>query len=586
MQTGYQVIAKDGQEYGPLDRDTIQRWYYEGKLDQNSRVYEPGQHKFRLKEVFDLTVWNNPALIEQAAAASTANPEFKPRVMSELVGEEDRQPTPGMFAAGILLIVNGVMGMLAIALVLTGLLAGIGEPRGYIVPIIDMIVAVGLLRGNEKFRKWGLVRAVLGGGFYFLSALGATLSSNSLSASSSGVSFATIAGSLEVVFQLIFCAGIAALLWGDWPSKIRVGIGVAAVMVAWSGIITTSVVSEFVTGYNERTQLAKSTVANNSLDDTSLGISAVLPDGWVFLTKDNPIAPVADAAMIAVHNASGCYATLLVEPDILGGATPDEYLSMVLENRQKATPTMTELGRADVAFGGHDGRRLDTSWSSGGSKLRGFSTACKAGRSYYMLTGWCLDSSVAKALPAFQSLESVFVVGPRPATAPVEIGSESEDDYYELVFFIEEHKKLSDDTQRLVARGTHDGVEVGLEIGLGSTWREGSLAPGVVTYTGGATYRSLGATSDSFVQALDEIFETTLSPNRMKDEVHFSAVSLQGDPRDLGKGPVNLKLFFESGPKNRGAELFINIDLKMRRVYLSEKDPEYRAAIIKALRSN
>ena len=55
MQTGYQVIAKDGHEYGPLDRDTIQRWYYEGKLDQNSRVYEPGQHKFRLKEVFDLT---------------------------------------------------------------------------------------------------------------------------------------------------------------------------------------------------------------------------------------------------------------------------------------------------------------------------------------------------------------------------------------------------------------------------------------------------------------------------------------------------------------------------------------------------
>jgi hypothetical protein len=40
MQTGYLVIAKDGKEYGPLDRDTIQQWYHEGRLDQNSRVYE------------------------------------------------------------------------------------------------------------------------------------------------------------------------------------------------------------------------------------------------------------------------------------------------------------------------------------------------------------------------------------------------------------------------------------------------------------------------------------------------------------------------------------------------------------------
>ena len=75
-----------------------------------------------------------------------------------------------------------------------------------------------------------------------------------------------------------------------------------------------------------------------------------------------------------------------------------------------------------------------------------------------------------------------------------------------------------------------------------------------------------------------------LSPNRMKSEVVFSAVSLEGDPRDLEKGPVNLKLFFESRSENR--ELFTNIDLKMRRLYVSEKDPEYREAIIKALRTS
>ncbi len=91
METGYLVVAKDGKEYGPLDRDTIQRWYFEGRLDQNSKVYEPGEHEFRLKDLFDLTVWNNPALIARAASASTAEPSFTPRMMSELAGEEDHQ---------------------------------------------------------------------------------------------------------------------------------------------------------------------------------------------------------------------------------------------------------------------------------------------------------------------------------------------------------------------------------------------------------------------------------------------------------------------------------------------------------------
>src|SRR5712691_9142618 len=146
MQTGYLVIAKDGHEYGPLNRDTVQQWYHEGRLDQNSRVYEPGKHRFRLKEMFDLTVWNNPALVTEAAAAAAAEPAFVPKMMSELTGEQDRQPTPGMFAAGILLIINGVIGLLLIGLILTGQVPGLGQPRGYIVPIIDLIVAAGLIR--------------------------------------------------------------------------------------------------------------------------------------------------------------------------------------------------------------------------------------------------------------------------------------------------------------------------------------------------------------------------------------------------------------------------------------------------------
>src|SRR5262245_18157354 len=239
MPTSYLVMAKDGKEYGPLDRDTIQRWYFEGRLDQNSKVYEQGGHKFRLKEMFDLTVWNNPALIEQAASAATAPVEFKPKTIAELAGVEDHQPTPGMFAAGILLVINGVMGLLVIGLVMIGSLSGFNQPRGYIVPIIDLIVAVGLIRGNEKYRKWGLARAVIGGIFTLLAAVGAALATSSNSPALFEFSVSSVWGVIEVIFQLVFCAGIAALLWGDWPSKLRVGVGVAAVLVAWSGTFTT-----------------------------------------------------------------------------------------------------------------------------------------------------------------------------------------------------------------------------------------------------------------------------------------------------------------------------------------------------------
>ena len=579
MQTGYLVIARDGQEYGPLDRDTIQQWYHEGRLDKNSKVYEPGQHEFRLKEMFDLTVWNNPALIAQAASASTAEPSFKPKMMSELAGEVDRQPTPGMFAAGILLIINGVMGLLVIGLILTGQVADFGQPRGYIVPIVDLIVAVGLIRGNEKYRKWGLVRAVLGGLFV----LGVSVSTLSTSAATS---VTPVSGWIEAIFQLVFCAGIAALLWGDWPSKMRVGVGVAAVLVAWSGVITTSVVSGVVAGFKENAEIAKYSVGTATFEDNLLGVSARMPEGWALLTKENPIVPVSDATLIAIHKDAGCFAALLVEADTLGGTSADGYLTLVLQNRQKTTPTMKELGRLDVDFGGHPGRRLDTTWTDGGKKFRGFTTACKAGHSYYLLAGWCLDGAFSSAFPAFQSLEGEFEVGPRALTEPPEIASESEEDFYDLVFFIQEHKTLSDGVQTILARGLHEGTPVGFELSLGSAWQAESMAPDLVTNTGTASYRSVGTESDSLLRVLDQICETGQAPKRMKNEARFSSMSLEGDPRDLEKGPVKLKLFFESPAEDQYAELFTNIDLKARKLYISEKDPEYRKAIIKALRGS
>jgi hypothetical protein len=395
MQTAYMVVARDGQEYGPMDRDTIQRWYYEGRLDGNSKVYAPGKHKFRMKEMFDLTLWDNPALIRTPSAETL---DFKPTMLSDVLDQEQEKEnvrTPGMLAAAILLFVQAGIEVLSLAtFAVLKLQTGVG-PRDGVALIFDVIVAVGLIRGKERFRKWGLVRAILGGVVYgVLTPLGAM------------TPYALILG----FFQLVFAAGIAALLAGEAPSKKRVAAGVVAVLLAWSGVITTEFVTGLVQGMNQRRDLAKYEVPGAGFEDTVIGVSVKLPPGWSLLNKENPIVSLPDAEMVAVHNDAGCFAALMVEPASVALDSLDDYLTLVLTNRRESSPSIRDLGRNDVDFGNNPGRRLETSWTNGDLKFRGFTTACKAGESYYLLSGWCLDEVYKRAFLQFQSLEQAFLI--------------------------------------------------------------------------------------------------------------------------------------------------------------------------------
>lgn len=170
--------------------------------------------------------------------------------------------------------------------------------------------------------------------------------------------------------------------------------------------------------------------------------------------------------------------------------------------------------------------------------------------------------------------------------APPEVTSESEDGFHDLIFYIREHKKLSDGSQAIDGVGLYKGKTIGLQVVLGSTWKEGSIGKNVplVTYQGFVKYRSTGSDSDSFLETLDGLYETKLSVHSMNAETSFTGISLKGDPRDLSKGPVKIKLFFESGKEQEYAELYTNIELNKRRLEVHEKDPEYRKAVVTALR--
>jgi hypothetical protein len=175
----------------------------------------------------------------------------------------------------------------------------------------------------------------------------------------------------------------------------------------------------------------------------------------------------------------------------------------------------------------------------------------------------------------------------KPLAAPPEVTSEEEEGFHDLVFYIEEHKQLPDGSQSLRASGSYTGRRLDFEVVLSPNWNAASLGKNVplAAYRGMVTYRSTGSESDAFVAVLDELYGTKVSPKAMGDETRFTAISLGGDPRELAKGPVKIKLFFESDDEGAYAELFTNIDLTARRLEFREKDEGYRSAIVKALQA-
>jgi len=200
---------------------------------------------------------------------------------------------------------------------------------------------------------------------------------------------------------------------------------------------------------------------------------------------------------------------------------------------------------------------------------------------FSILFGGCGNQSTPST-PAAQ------IQPPKPLNAPPEVTSEEEAGFHDLVFYLQEHKLLPDGSQSIRVSGKHKGRPLGLEVVLGPKWRAGTLGKDIplVTYRGIVTYRSTGADSDAFVQVLDELYGTKLGPNAMGREIQFTGISLEGDPRDLAKGPVKIKLFFDPGKQDDYAELFTNIELGPHRLEVHEKDEEYRSPVVRALQAH
>jgi hypothetical protein len=165
-----------------------------------------------------------------------------------------------------------------------------------------------------------------------------------------------------------------------------------------------------------------------------------------------------------------------------------------------------------------------------------------------------------------------------------ELAVQSEPGMRDLSFAITDYRPTPDGIQRLIVRGRFQGAPVEMKIALHPDWREQTLeVPGLKAFKGIVEFQSMGPGSDALIRAIDASYETRLNPKRFVESTTVSALSIEGTPQAVNAGPTKLKLFFEGSSDQNYAEAYLHIDLSKARLELREKDPQYRARIVRTL---
>jgi hypothetical protein len=104
-------------------------------------------------------------------------------------------------------------------------------------------------------------------------------------------------------------------------------------------------------------------------------------------------------------------------------------------------------------------------------------------------------------------------------------------------------------------------------------------------YYHGVSFWSLGQISDELITALAELYGQEVRSLRMIQEVTFTVIALQQEDTELDSNAVRMKLFGRDAEpivEDDYYESFFNVDIPSGYVSWNEKDPDYRAPLIRA----
>ncbi|SNR13862.1 hypothetical protein [Tenacibaculum jejuense] len=98
----------------------------------------------------------------------------------------------------------------------------------------------------------------------------------------------------------------------------------------------------------------------------------------------------------------------------------------------------------------------------------------------------------------------------------------------------------------------------------------------------GIQFISRGKESDVLLQFLSDKYDLKNTDLVLKDTQTFTCANLNQDSPNYVNNKSRFKIFLEG--EQDYAELFVNFDFEKNRIYLNEKDHEYREPLIKLLK--
>lgn len=103
------------------------------------------------------------------------------------------------------------------------------------------------------------------------------------------------------------------------------------------------------------------------------------------------------------------------------------------------------------------------------------------------------------------------------------------------------------------------------------------------TYPKGMKLTYQNGLSNDFISSVSRLYGFETANLKLKESVFIECGALSGNPVNLQREEVQFKCFLEANDESRYAEFYINIDLPNKKLYLKEKDPDYRENIIRYL---
>ena len=165
----------------------------------------------------------------------------------------------------------------------------------------------------------------------------------------------------------------------------------------------------------------------------------------------------------------------------------------------------------------------------------------------------------------------------------------SADGFVDCAFRIAEASSTSS-SHKLRLLASHDGAVVGF-IAIVRRGIRGGFTPNMElvpshVYRPAVRFRRSGQESDRLVEILSELYGQGSGHRCMVKEIAFTGIALHEDGIDMEREPIRIKLFgHDTEPivEENYFESFFNLDLPSGFAYWNEKDPDYRAALLRGV---